>query len=362
MLDLSLDSLTQVTDLYLKAVGAGLVDIYCSNTGLVIGSLTANEMYNFIEVQLVLNPLLSDEDFIDHLQLAMIPVSSRPSPMFQGMTPKRYAALARQFPEQMFRFLAGRLVFERWTHMNGHVNLGGKLEWLKTISHNATESELKEIIDSLIRIDAIFSLRRCFINHELKARLESIREDWPGLDAFASFIFELEQTNITRLAGHNKGLDGFVVGNQMAQQAAIQTAANLSVDELEQAYLTRKKAQALHDVAREERAAESRRRITQAYASKLDTGKTEIRRGADAIIGLAVAQADSQGAVDTEFVKKALATYDFTKTQIRTLNKLANGSVTVKESKNTRTPKVKKAPKIVFDLSLIPTIGMKLDI
>ena len=359
MLDLTLDSTNRVTELYLLAVQNGLVDIYCSHTGMVIGSIAGDEMMRFIELQLTLNPFLDDEGFIDHLQLMMIPSSSRPSPLFQGMTQKQYAQMAKQFPEQMFRFLAGKLVFERWNHLAGHVNHGGKLAWLKEIQALPIESvAFKDTLASLIRIDAVFSLRRCFISHELKAKLESIRSNWPGFADFYNFVYELETANITRLGNHNTGLDGRIVGNSLAQIAAIQTVSMLTPEEYEQAMIMRKKAQALHDAARDLKAKEATKRVNEHYSEILGGNEVRVKRGADAIIGLAVAQADSHGAADTEFVKRALAQYDFSKSQLKQLKIATKGSEVVKTPKKASS-KPKKAPKIVFNLDLIPSIALK---
>ena len=186
-------------EIYIKAVKAGIVDIYCSYTGLGIGSLTADIVFDLIEAELSMNPELDDEALLDHLSLLVIPLNARPAPIFQNMTQTRYRWIAQNQPESMFRYLAGKLVFERWTHVNGHVNHGGKLEWLKTIeSLNVETEDFKETLKTMIRFDAAISLRRAYFSHDMLERLQAIQNEWPGFDAFAKFVEDLESSNLTR--------------------------------------------------------------------------------------------------------------------------------------------------------------------
>lgn len=340
----------RTSELYLQLVEAGLTDIYCSFTGLCIGKLSNEEIFNFVNLHIALNPLMNNDEMFDHLALAMIPVSTRPSPLFQNMTPKQYHAIAQRFPEHMFRFLLGKLIFERWDHVNGHVNHGGKVEWLKSIVD--VPVSMQEALDSLIRLDAAFSLRRCYVDADMKARLRTIRDEYPGFNVVVELIFDLESANITRIATQHIVNYEAIRGNQLAQHAAIQQAANWSNEELAAAIAKRKEAERTRQMEAENKSKSEILKINRKAAELNFFGTSEVRRGADAFMGLAMIKAESGGVIDGDYVLKALATHDFTKTQTKTLKRLSNGPVTIKTDSKSRTAKVKKAPSILIDIDL----------
>lgn len=317
-------------------VESGLHNIYCAATGFVIGELGLEEISRIIEIEESMNPLLEEEDFLDHLELTMIPLNYRPSPLFQNLTPQRYKQIAKLFPQHMFRFLAGKIIFEKWNQLAGFVKVGDKGSWLREIPVDAIVSpvELKDAVESLIRLDAIISLRQVYVSEALANRIERIRNGWTGYGDFFQFIQELESANIKKLAKRDIANDGKISGNQMAVEAAIHNATHIDHDEYMAVYTSRKAAESLNELSRQTRSSENMRKHKRKLAGIIASGHTTIKRGVEAVMDLA----DIGDTFDSELAKKYIAQMD-TASKIAKLQNRINRETGVK---NPSTGKVEK--------------------
>lgn len=306
---LTTNSLFPVESVYLLAIENGLDAIYCSNTGLIIGNLTNDELFAAIEMEYSLNPAAEEEQILDALQLSLIPASSRPSVLFQNMTPSRYQAMANDKPEHMFRFLAGKLMFERWTHLAGLQMTGDKLAWLKTVDiSDIDRNRFRICLDTLIRIDAVFSVRKVAIDSELSQEVIRLREEWTGFDEFDSFIFRLEQNNIAKLKTFDPVNQERVTGNKMAIPAMIDSIESYSEQEYIDALEMRKASEIIRQARAENRSHEEILKIKRKFAKQFGSGEIETRRGLQAALSLA----EVGGAFDKDLALKLIASYDST--------------------------------------------------
>lgn len=289
------------------AIDAGLNQIYCTNTGMPVGTISDEELKAFIALEESMYPTLDDEDFIDHLSLAMIPACSRPSPIFQNMTPDRYHQIAIQFPSHMYRYLAGRIMFERWSHLHGLTCLEGKAEWLREINLNEVRTrDIADCVQSLIRLDAVFSLRQVYIDSAMVNRMNAIRANWPGADSFAQFIADLEALNIDKLSRHDEKGSGRINGSPMALRSAIHYVTQIDPDEYLRQYEQRKAGEILAQARAENRAKEQMRILKNKFAEQYGNGQTKVNRGINAVMGYA-----SLGETfNSELALKMLATHD----------------------------------------------------
>lgn len=321
----------------LFAQQAGLKNIYCAETGEHVGVLTNDEFDAFIEMEDSIHAFDSDEDFLDHLSLAMMAINSRPSPLFQNMTPTRYRLIAEQHPARMFRYLCGKLVFERWNHINGHVNHGGKTEWLKTIELG--NADISETLKTLIRLDGILSIRKVFFSAAMMLKLEKIREEWPGFPLMAKFIEELETQNIEALATHDQFTSGKVAGNSMARQAVLSQISDIDMEEFEKAYAQRQAADILRKAYAENRVREAKKRIDRHYAPILGNGESIIKHGVEAIMDYAFLG----GTLDKDVALKLVSKMDTTKISAREKTRVMDKITNTKK-------KPSREPRVAFDI------------
>lgn len=312
--------------------------IYCSATGLPIGTMAESELEAFIEAEEAVYGFNSDNDFLDHLQLAMIPICSRPSPVFQNMSPLRYRALAANQPIHMTRYLLGRVVFDRWNHLTGITQADGKEIWLRDIE---LREGVDELLDALIRLDAIISLRRVYLPLEITKELKEIRAEWPGYPAMRDFIFRLEAINIKRLATYSAVIsDGAFEGNRLAKDAMLDQMDSLDPEELAQALTARKAAELLRTSRAESKAKENLRRI----ARGLKDGGTsvQIKRGIQAIMDFAVTVGEKNGTkIDKALALRMMAKSDTSR--IKPIEKSREKEAAARLNKvkvSTRKPKV----------------------
>jgi hypothetical protein len=330
-------------ELYLKAVEAGIVDIFCSYTGLCIGSLAADIVFDLIEAELSMNPELDDEALLDHLSLLVIPMNARPAPIFQNMTQTRYRWIAQNQPESMFRYLAGKLVFERWTHVNGHINHGGKLEWLKTIeSLNIETEDFKETLKTMIRFDAAISLRRAYFSHDMLERLTAIQNEWPGFDAFAKFVEDLESSNLTRLERYDPRTNGQIRGNSLAVSAALSQVRTVTPEEWKEAHNLRRKSEILHDLRRENKSKNEMLKVSRKFDEISGGGNNiNIKRGFEAILDYA----NLGDTFDSKFVLESISKLDVAKMNVRELKRVNRVAAMATLGQNPKTAKPKKESK-----------------
>jgi len=318
------------------AIEAGLDKIYCSNTGIQVGTLTTAELEAFIEMEDRLHGFDSDDEFLDHLSLAMIPMSSRPSPLFQNMTPDRYRVMASAYPEHLFRFLLGRLVFERWNQVQGYVLIEGKVEWLKTV--DLVDFDYKPTLETLIRLDGILSLRKVYYDDETVAQMAKIRDNWPGIIEIAMFVDKLESENIKRLSLHDQVVFGTIRGNPMARSAALEQVKDVNMEEFQRVHTERRLSELMNLAIRENRSREEKNKINRRYSALLGTGQTAIKRGVEAIYDLAAIS----GVFDKGIAMELVAKMDTSKIGVKKIQEKAVAKIQKKTSN--------RQPKTTFDI------------
>lgn len=333
-------------ELYILAVESGLDTIYCSNTGLPVAKIDEEEMIRFIELEIQANPLIENDELLDHLSLSMLAINSRPSPLFQNMTPARYKSLSTLYPEHMFRFLAGRMIFEGWNQLAGFVKYGDKVAWLREIpvEHDASPAKFMECLETMIRIDAILSLRQVYVPETLEIQINALRENWKGFDYFFSFVEALETANIRKLAKRDVSSEGRVSGNAMAVKAAIDNASQSSEEHVA-GYTMRRSAEILNEARRENRATEQMRKLKRKLAAQFGNGQVQVKRGVEAFLDYA----DLGDTFNKEMAMRFIAMSDSAKDRARVELRMNGKQAAHKSSK----PKEVKAKRTIFNLAAI---------
>lgn len=222
------------TAILAKASDLGIDRIHCSLTGRLISTIAAPVMLDAIRYAKHVSPLASDEEILDAMQLRWIVACSRPAPHLVGFANHdAFTYLADNHPRDLFAILISRMLFEfakRGTENIGSLNQKEKLLWLIQLQESeafqAFDSEWKEALETLVRLDAIHNIRHVFYSNEMRELASQVRDE-PLSDTFATmiltFVKETETKSLRYLAGNKVRPEG----NQQSLNAALRQAGLL---------------------------------------------------------------------------------------------------------------------------------------
>lgn len=255
-----------------KIVDAGLNQIRCTLTGQPIGTLSLGALQRAVAYEVFESPLSDDETLFDTFETRWL-IQSKPAPHLTANNgPRAYEFLLANHPKDLLAMLAGKMIFENLTaiRMHGTKTLQmSKAQWLKELWDHDSMAEWTDAhqvtLNTLIRLDAIHSIRDCMFSNDVKAVAEEIRENEFSFESLAIFVSVVEDAAflaLTRMA-QNKAR-----GNPLALRAAI-LQSGLTPEQL---------------VAEEEKAireAEEKRRHYQSLGATMSgkSGTVKVNRG-----------------------------------------------------------------------------------
>lgn len=244
----------------------GFNKIFCTLTGVQVGTIDDSEIELCLRMELARDPLLDSDSLVDDFAMRFYAMSSGPAPSLR--VHRDHNALVRtlrldaQGPNRLFGYLAGRLLFDSMvrkqevhTYANTQARLNYLIEfqeklrglpegWHKSLTPE-DEAErtaqgaiaildmaaavrptaiqeakaAQRCLEALFRLDAIHSLRDAFYNAELRAKLSHFREshDWT-FTLFALLLKKIEEEGVIKARQQRD-----VRGNSMVLTAALES-------------------------------------------------------------------------------------------------------------------------------------------
>ncbi len=263
-----IDLFTNTIDKAIELVKADGFDlIHCSLTGVACGSINEDELRIILQMEIQKAPMASADELVDSFALRHYAMSSRPAPSLR--LHKDHSTLLRlmrtqpQGMNRVFAFLTGKLLFdsmlpekERAGSMNQmarlhflialHPLLSDLLpNWSQSLTMDDEETKVSDssiailreasgqgpsrleeskaaqrALESLLRLDAIHSMRFALYNEKLKSKLLALREaNQFTFSAFADLLRQLEDDSVVRLQKQKPT----IAANAMSLTAALES-------------------------------------------------------------------------------------------------------------------------------------------
>lgn len=221
-------SLYNNDEIMLQIHVAGFDMIRCNLTGQVIAAMNHDTLLSAVNYMRFEQPLISDSQIMDLMQIRWIVQCSRPAPhltSFQSHDAHSY--LVKNHPRDMFAILMGRMLFEHSKierEMSTSDSQKAKLFWLTGLQYNKEFQEFgpefKRVLDTLIRLDSIHSIRSAFYSDKMRDLAAQVRESEITEKLMIAFIDSIESHGFKAIAGRNNP----PVGNRQSLNAALTQA------------------------------------------------------------------------------------------------------------------------------------------
>ena len=272
-------SLSMNDSIIAKAMEYGYHLARCSMTGQVISTLNQEALDKAIDYIRFESPMLDDEQILDKLAMRWQILSSRPSMHLVSFESyESYRWLYQNHPRDLLAILMSRVLFEhsrleRERQTTAFLNM--RLSWLIELQESeefqAFGAKAQALLDKLVELDAIHSLRNALRTQVLKDDAKLVRTNAVDFDLFAILVAKIEDDGMRYLARAQYAPDG----NRQSLSAALVAKGLLP----EQIVLEEER------VAREN---EARRRAIAAINSRNadKNGKVTIHRGQKAVVSL----------------------------------------------------------------------------
>lgn len=275
-------SLFPTTAILDKIQAAGFDVIRCNLTGQVIADMNHAVLTNAVNYLRFEQPLLTDSQIIDMMQMRWIVQCSRPAPhltSFQSHDAHTY--LVQNHPRDMFAILMGRMLFEHVKidrEMAASDAQKAKLFWLISLQESQVFQDfgpkMKAMLDTLIRLDSIHSIRSVFYSDKLRDLAAGVRDSEITENLLVAFIETVESAGFQAIAKRNNP----PVGNRQSLNAALTQAGimpwQLRIKENEAKQ--KSNAMAFAATVLENRAMSALERIKAGFADKETTVFAEI--------------------------------------------------------------------------------------
>jgi hypothetical protein len=161
-----------------------------------------------LEIEVYSNPLLTEDQMVDHFHRRWLIQSSRPAPHLTNHMDKHgFKFLRQNFPEDLFAILSGRLIFERpevvreLGKIDSHL---AKLDWLISLQNIwqavGFNKQFMDCLEIMVRLDAIHNVRHAFYDLKIKEWANKIRLSEFNLEVFHYFLKEVESNGLIQLS------------------------------------------------------------------------------------------------------------------------------------------------------------------
>lgn len=195
-----LDIVSQVRD-------QGIDNIRCALTGQIIGYMSTESVAASIEYELFEDINVDSETILDTLQTRWL-IQSKPAPHLTGNNgPRLYEFLLANNKLELLAMLAGKLIFENLVALRSHGTKAlamQKAQWLSELWDTESQigwSDLHEVtLNTLIRLDAIHSIRDCLFSNDVRTDAETIRENDYTFDSLSVFVSKVEDAAFLALS------------------------------------------------------------------------------------------------------------------------------------------------------------------
>lgn len=256
---------------------AGIHEIRCSMTGRIISTLTDEAILAAIRFEYYENPVAELDIIIDAMETRWLIQSSRPAPHLTAHKSRDgFRFLKEYYPVDLFAILASRLVFENTLikrEMDTLQIARIKMSWLREMEIAAVEEQerFKEVLESLIRLDAIHNIRHCLYSQSVKTMAEKVRYEAFDFESLCVFIDEVENCGFIALTT----MKNPPAGNSMSLSAAMEALTPEQITAIEEAEENKRQAK-LREYNR-----------IAASARSAKGGNVQIRRGVKAVVDMA---------------------------------------------------------------------------
>jgi hypothetical protein len=208
----------------------GLHKVRCSLTGQVIAEMTDSTLEKAIDYLRFENPLITDSQIVDKMQIRWLVASSRPAMHLTSvMSHDAHTFLVENQPRDIFAMLMGRMLFEYEKTDNGMFSSESqkeKLFWLIQLQDNEEFQSFgptfAKALDGLIRLDSIHSIRKVFYTSKMREIALAIRDSDITEKMLLAFITEVENEGFKELAKRKTPPTGNTQSlNAMLKQAGV---------------------------------------------------------------------------------------------------------------------------------------------
>lgn len=224
-------TLDETVDVVVKIQEAGYDKIRCALTGQVIAEILPAVLSSAVSYMRFEQPLITDNQIVDLMQIRWLVQCSRPAPhlvSFQSHDAHTY--LVNNHPRDIFAMLLSRMLFEH-AKIDLEMNLGDaqrrKLFWLISLQESEFFQkfgpEMRKALDTLIRLDAIHSIRKSLYTDRMRALIAQVRDEIPTEKMLVALCEQVESNGFKILAKKTTPPEG----NRQSLNAALAQAGIL---------------------------------------------------------------------------------------------------------------------------------------
>lgn len=311
-------------DITNELIEDGFDVIYDSMTGCPVGKIDFDTIERMTRMELSINPLIDSDDLAESMIVRLLAINSRPDPMWQNLTEERLAKIVELFPRRAFRYLIGKLLFETFNHSSGMKEIAGRMDWFHGFGHfieSANESALVDSLQSLLRIDAVFSLRKVRANSELTMQMDALIRDCGSFDQMAELVDTIESEQLNRLAIMPVSKADRLEGNKLARLAMLRDVGELTEEQYIAFQIQAREADVMRQMRAANRSQEERLKVQRKFAALNVNGKVTRSDSVNA----ALSYANLGEKFDKQLAVSLLAKIDTNKAQKKIAAILKNG-------------------------------------